>query len=170
VLVLIALAVLVWLWNLPTGSEGHEITTIRRRIRVSRSATEIHGQVIVGTTETHQARTVGMSPSVADPLGIYMRTLPQSSEALLFPNREGGFLRATWKRRVFDPAAENANLTPPPLRIHDLRHTAANLWIASGANVKVVQAQLRHKSATMMLGVYGHLFPDDLDEQVARLE
>ncbi len=36
--------------------------------------------------------------------------------------------------------------------------------IASGANVKTVQAQLGHKTATMTLDLYGHLFPDDLDD------
>jgi integrase len=47
--------------------------------------------------------------------------------------------------------------------IHELRHTAASLTIASGANVKTVQSQLGHKTATMTLDLYGHLFPDDLD-------
>lgn len=46
---------------------------------------------------------------------------------------------------------------------HMLRHTAASLAIASGANVKVVQQMLGHKSATMTLDLYGHLFPDRLD-------
>ena len=36
--------------------------------------------------------------------------------------------------------------------------------IASGANVKVVQQMLGHKSATMTLDRYGHLFPDHLDQ------
>jgi hypothetical protein len=42
-----------------------------------------------------------------------------------------------------------------------------SLMIASGANVKTVQAQLGHKTATMTLGQYGHLFPDDLDDVAA---
>ena len=36
--------------------------------------------------------------------------------------------------------------------------------IASGSNVKTVQSQLGHKTATMTLDQYGHLFPDDLDD------
>jgi integrase len=46
---------------------------------------------------------------------------------------------------------------------HALRHTAASLAIAAGADVKVVQQMLGHKSATMTLDLYGHLFPDRLD-------
>lgn len=49
------------------------------------------------------------------------------------------------------------------LHPHELRHTAASLAIASGADVKVVQQMLGHKSATMTLDLYGHLFGDRLD-------
>lgn len=58
-----------------------------------------------------------------------------------------------------------AGLTP-----HKLRHTAASLAIAAGANVKVVQQMLGHKSATMTLDLYGHLFGDQLDEVADALE
>lgn len=47
---------------------------------------------------------------------------------------------------------------------HKLRHTAASLAIASGADVNVVQTMLGHKSATLTLDTYGHLFPDRLVE------
>lgn len=42
--------------------------------------------------------------------------------------------------------------------------------IASGASVKVVQAQLGHKTATMTLDQYGHLFPDDLDDVADKMD
>ena len=42
--------------------------------------------------------------------------------------------------------------------------------IASGASVKVVQAQLGHKTATMTLDQYGHLFPDDLEAVAEALD
>jgi integrase len=41
-----------------------------------------------------------------------------------------------------------------------LRHFLASLLIASGANVKVVQARLRHASASTTLDTYSHLWPD----------
>lgn len=46
---------------------------------------------------------------------------------------------------------------------HMLRHTAASLTAAAGADVKVVQSMLGHKSATLTLDLYGHLFGDRLD-------
>jgi integrase len=49
---------------------------------------------------------------------------------------------------------------PAGFRYHDLRHYFASLLIASGADVKEVQARLRHASATTTLDTYGHLWPD----------
>lgn len=53
---------------------------------------------------------------------------------------------------------------------HGLRHTAASLGIASGADVKVVQQMLGHASATMTLDLYGHLYGDRLDEVADRMD
>ena len=53
------------------------------------------------------------------------------------------------------------------LRIHDLRHTAASLAVASGANVKAVQNMLGH--ATVTLDRYAGLFSSHLDEVAVRV-
>lgn len=47
---------------------------------------------------------------------------------------------------------------------HKLRHTAASSAIAAGADVQVVRTMLGHRDASMTLDVYGHLWPDRLDE------
>ncbi|SDY90088.1 Phage integrase family protein [Modestobacter sp. DSM 44400] len=73
-----------------------------------------------------------------------------------------------WRRRVFDPALKVAGLGE--LTPHELRHTAASLAIAAGANVKAVQRMLGHASAAMTLDVYSGLFDDDLDAVVDRLD
>jgi len=49
---------------------------------------------------------------------------------------------------------------PAGFRYHDLRHYFASLLIASGADVKAVQARLRHASAKTTLDTYGHIWPD----------
>jgi integrase len=56
------------------------------------------------------------------------------------------------------------------VRLHDLRHTCASLAISEGANVKVVQKLLGHKSAVLTLDKYGHLFPDNLDAVAAEFD
>jgi integrase len=52
---------------------------------------------------------------------------------------------------------------PAGFRYHDLRHFYASMLIASGADVKVVQARMRHASAKTTLDCYGHLWPDSDD-------
>lgn len=52
-------------------------------------------------------------------------------------------------------------------RFHDLRHYFASLLIASGLDVKVVQARLRHASAKTTLDTYGHLWRDRDDSSRA---
>ena len=49
---------------------------------------------------------------------------------------------------------------PEGLLYHDLRHYLASSLIARGADVKLVQARLRHASAKTALDTYGHLWPD----------
>ena len=63
-------------------------------------------------------------------------------------------------------------ITPefPTITPHDLRHTAASLAVSAGANVKVVQRMLGHKSATMTLDIYAGLFDDDLESVATKLD
>ncbi|WP_460356697.1 tyrosine-type recombinase/integrase [Mycobacterium sp. ZZG] len=49
---------------------------------------------------------------------------------------------------------------PDGFSFHDLRHYLASLLIASGADIKTVQARMRHGSARTTLDTYGHLWPD----------
>ncbi|MDN4474632.1 site-specific integrase [Demequina sp. SYSU T00192] len=56
--------------------------------------------------------------------------------------------------------AREAAALPEEFRFHDLRHYFASLLIAAGADVKVVQARLRHSNATTTLNTYAHLWPD----------
>jgi integrase len=87
----------------------------------------------------------------------------------LFPAPNGGYLReANWKRSVDWPGAKHrAGL--PDIRIHDLRHTAASLWLTSGADPKVVQRVLGHATATMTLDLYGHLVDSSLWDAASRI-
>ena len=54
------------------------------------------------------------------------------------------------------------------LDFHSLRHTCG-AWLAmSGAHPKAVQAVMRHSSITLTMDTYGHLFPGQESETVAR--
>jgi integrase len=145
---------------------GH-VDMRRRRIEVVDAITEVDGRVVVGTTKTHQRRSVPIPRFLADELATHIAGKAPSD--LLFTAPEGGVLRNTnFRPRVFDPAAEKAGL--PGLTPHELRHTAASLAIAAGANVKAVQQMLGHASAAMTLDIYAGLFADDLDTVADQLD
>ncbi|WP_228373535.1 site-specific integrase [Demequina gelatinilytica] len=71
-----------------------------------------------------------------------------------------GVQAGTWAVERAVRAARKAAGLPEAFRYHDLRHYFASLLIASGCDVKVVQARLRHASATTTLNTYAHLWPD----------
>ncbi len=48
----------------------------------------------------------------------------------------------------------------PPVRLHDLRHGAATLAHAAGADLKTVQAQLGHTSIVLTADTYTSVLPD----------
>ena len=61
------------------------------------------------------------------------------------------------RARDFAPLLEKAGL--PPMRIHDLRHTAATLLMAEGVPVKVASEMLGHADVTTTLRIYSHVLP-----------
>ena len=48
----------------------------------------------------------------------------------------------------------------PPLRFHDLRHTAASIMIAARADIAFVARQLGHATPATTLSIYTHLFDE----------
>lgn len=132
----------------------------RGRLTVSESVTVVGSELVWSTPKNHRTRSVPVPPALVPVLVAAAEG--KARDELLFTAPRGGPIRLNnWRRRVFDVAAEKAGLegiTP-----HDLRHTAASLAVAAGANVKAVQQMLGHSSAAMTLDIYAGLFPDDLD-------
>jgi integrase len=62
--------------------------------------------------------------------------------------------------RAIRDVREQIHGLPVGFSFHDLRHYLASLLIASGADIKTVQARMRHASAHTTLDTYGHLWPD----------
>jgi integrase len=143
------------------------IDFLRKRLTIAESATEVGGAVAFGSPKTHQQRTVPIPAVLLEPLA--RRCAGKRADELVLTSPERGVLRSgNFRRRVFDPAATAAGLED--LSPHDLRHTAASLLVASGANVKAVQRMLGHASAAMTLDVYSGLFDDDLGALAERMD
>ncbi|MFF9625393.1 tyrosine-type recombinase/integrase [Streptomyces griseosporeus] len=141
----------------------------QRRIRIVQNYTDVKGVLALGPVKNHEKRSVPLPRSFANELGTL--AAGRKADDLLFTAPEGGPLRyANFRSRVFDPAVKEAGLAGLGITPHKLRHTAASLAIAAGADVKVVQLMLGHKDASMTLNIYGHLFPDRLDEVADALD
>ena len=141
---------------------------IRHRAVIAASVTPVRGHGLVwGTPKSHERREVPIPPFLA--LELRRHVASKRPDDLVFAGiRNGAPLRVSVFRKAFGVAAAAIGL--PDLHPHQLRHTAASLAIASGADVKVVQQMLGHASATMTLDTYGHLFEDRLDEVGSALD
>ena len=169
---------IVWLlattglrWGELAALRVRDVDVERRRVRIERSASKVNAETVIGTTKTHQARSVAVPVSVLDLL--LPITEGKGLDDLLWTRENGQPLRPPTTTHWFNRAVQRcqaADETFPRVTVHELRHTAASLMIRSGANVKTVQSQLGHKTATMTLDQYGHLFPDDLDDIAGRME
>jgi len=154
-------------WGEAAAIRVREVDLTRRRINVVASVTELSGHLVWGTPKTHARRTVPVPRFLAAELAPLVDG--RDGDALLFESPRGEVLRVrNFRRSVFDAAVQRVG--PAGLHPHELRHTAASLAIASGADVKVVQTMLGHKTATMTLDLYGHLFPDRLDDLADRMD
>ena len=67
----------------------------------------------------------------------------------------------------FETAVKAAKL--PRIRLHDTRHTAASLMLASGVPTKVVSELLGHYSPTITLSIYAHVIPGMAEDAGAAL-
>ncbi|MEQ1730306.1 MAG: tyrosine-type recombinase/integrase [Vicinamibacterales bacterium] len=158
-------------WGEAAGVRARDVDFERRRISIVDNAVDVSGTIIVGTPKTHRVRTVPLPSFLADQLASALAELRPDDlvfgdgiHHLRLPHSVRGWFEATVTRLQRDNAAF------PRLTPHDLRHTAASLAIASGANVKAVQRMLGHASAAMTLDVYADLFEDDLDRVAESLE
>ena len=88
----------------------------------------------------------------------------------LLVNDIGGQLSPTSLEVAMRVARAQVPGLPAGSRFHDLRHYFASLLIASGMDVKVVQARMRHASAKTTLDTYGHLWPDSDDSTRAAID
>lgn len=87
---------------------------------------------------------------------------------LVFTNELGGHLCHStvynnYKRIVKELGLENK-------RFHDLRHTYAVAAIESGDDIKTIQGNLGHSTASFTLDVYGHVTKSMRQSSAAKMQ
>ncbi|MEW5701577.1 MAG: site-specific integrase [Candidatus Zixiibacteriota bacterium] len=117
----------------------------------------------------YSCRRIVMSKTLQEALQQHRLISIRSEDDLIFCNENGKPLDPDdLVKREFFPALDRAGLHR--IRFHDLRHTYASLLIAQGENIKFIQHQLGHASATTTLDRYGHLMSDRNVEAAERLD
>jgi integrase len=58
----------------------------------------------------------------------------------------------------------------PDIRLHDLRHSTAPLFLGMGIHPKVVQEMLGHSQIGIMMDIYSHMMPTLQREAATRLD
>jgi integrase len=104
-------------------------------------------------------RNVPLAPGLVD-LFAQLRHPDAEDLDFVFASRAGGRPISYWnfRRRGFQQALELAGLTDCGIMVHDLRHAAVSLYIASGLTAVEVAHLMGHADPSLTLRVYSHLF------------
>ncbi|MCK2035675.1 tyrosine-type recombinase/integrase [Microbacterium sp. SSW1-49] len=141
-----------------------------KRIYVSKTVTlDDDRRHVIGDSPKTAAgiRAVPIPPHLLDDLNAL--TEGRDDGDPLFTSPRGDRLNLyNWRARNWTKAKQAAG-APAGLTPKGLRHTAASLAIAAGADVLVVQRMLGHASATETLNTYAKLWPDRLNEVTAAM-
>jgi integrase len=136
----------------------------RKALRVSRSLTVIRSDVTEGPTKTHARRYVAMDDALAavlakrwadqDHHAIVVGTVLAADPYILSRNANGSSpCKPDGLTQAYARVAKSVGLTG---HFHELRHFAATVAIASGADVRTVAGSLGHADPSVTLRVYSH--------------
>jgi integrase len=143
------------------------VLSLRRCLSVVESHSEVNGRLVTKSTKTRRRREVPIPATLTVVLAEHIKRFP-SEDGFVFTSAEGGPLRHhNFYVRHYKPAVAKAEL-PEDLRFHDLRHTAASIWIAVGANEKQLESFLGDTSRAIER--YRHLFEGHETALMAKVE
>lgn len=133
------------------GLRWEDIDLSRRLVTIRRS---YHSPPKSG-----QARTVPISVELAAAL-VEHRARDSWMTSIVFPNPlSGEMLTANIKLdAILDGACGAAAIAR--MRVHDLRHAYASLWLMSGGSLTDLQRNLGHSSPVITSATYGHIAED----------
>lgn len=118
------------------------------------------GEVVIAALRRHQARQGAERLAAGS---------AWDDRNLVFCNTLGRPVEATnLLRRALKPLLNRAGL--PPIRFHDLRHTAATLLLSKGVHPKVVSDMLGHSQIGITLNTYSHVLPDMQRDATAAMD
>ena len=123
-----------------------------------------HGDYIFLSTKNGKSRTITPASWVMDLLRVQQARQEQAQaqardlwedSGLVFTNEVGHHLALHTVYKEFKKIV--CSIGAPEVRFHDLRHSYAVASIRAGDDIKTVQGNLGHATASFTLDVYGHV-------------
>lgn len=140
-----------------------DIDPARRVIHITKSYTRIDGKDFITTPKTQKSiRDVGIPGFLLDEIQLYIRKNHIRPDRRLF---ERTLHYLFFKLRVGCKASGVRQI-----RTHDIRHSHVSLLINAGFSALDIAERVGHKSVSTTLDVYAHLFPDQQQMLIDRLQ
>jgi integrase len=139
-------------WGELVGLRVKRVDPLHGRVTVAEQVAEVNGQLLPGPPKTEAGRRTVTLPAVAAvALAEHLADFAEPGpEGLVFPAPQGGYLRrSNFRRRWWVPATRAAGVQG--LRVHDLRHSAATMALAAGANTRELMERMGHTSPAVAL-------------------
>lgn len=154
-------------WGEIAALQCKDVSLLNRSVLVSKAySSGLKGEKVLGSTKTHQDRTVPLTKEIVSVLGGLIEKKNPESHLFQMPGM-GSLEYNNFMTRYFRPAVNRAGLVG--VGFHSLRHTTASLLISQGTPITTVSKILGHASTQMTLDVYGHLYEDDASKYIDRL-
>jgi integrase len=141
----------------------------RGQVTIERSVSEVRGAVTYGTPKNGERRKISIEhqPGIIQMLrALHARQAAAKLQLgkgyahaanLVFCWPNGEAIRGETFGHAFAALVKRTNV--PRIRLHDLRHTHASILINAGASALEVSRRLGHKTVSVTLDIYSHLFP-----------
>ncbi len=136
-------------------------------LRITQQVVQLGWATEIGDPKTDSGqRSVTLDRETAAVLRIWRSTQAHERETwgsawqdsgLMFTREDGTQLHPDQVSTLFERIQREGDL--PPIRLHDLRHTAASLALAAGVPMKVVSEQLGHSSMAITADTYTSVLP-----------
>lgn len=149
------------------GLQWEDIDNEHGTVSVQRQRVMVRGKPVTDTPKTASGiRTIALGKEGVEVLKSHRRrqaeeriSLGRGDTRWIFTDDTTGTpLSPTSAAHQFKQLLRAADL--PPIRLHDLRHTAATLMLASGSDAVTIRDTLGHSDVKMTLGVYSSLLED----------
>lgn len=154
------------------GLRWRDVDLVGRQLSVREQVTVVDRQVRVGPPKSQAGlRTIALDETSVAIFRKYRREQAASRGGTLdvldpvFTYVDGRALRPDWMTREFRRRCNDLEL--PPVRLHDVRHSASSVAGAAGVPLKEISQRLGHSSVITTADTYEYVFPETAQAGVA---